>query len=246
LLGNLLFRPGKTFNLKRLKMETKEPFFTGDSTYTIFALNSDKSFLPFPINQNLFVRVMICSVLASILVIGFRKRFLILAYMTSPEVKMNPPNVLFGLDQVNGIFLAMIIIYRITFNLLPEPLSDLVDPRICYFAELMSGSYVSGTIVWRCYIAILKLLYVKAQNWMQNTLEITKLLTVLVILGLAKMALFSSVMVSSENDSYVKRSCYHRNSTDLEILYGFEVGIKAFVALNTNTDSECFVGPDKS
>ena len=206
-----------------MTMEAEQSFFTGGATFTYFKMNSDKSFLPFPINQNLFVKILVCSVLAAILILGFRKRFLILTYMLSPEVKMNPPNLLFGLDQINGIFLALIIIFRIIFNLLPEPLSDLADPRICAFAELMSGSYISSTIVWRCYTAVLKLVYLKAQNWLQNTIGVNNLLLALVIVGLGKIALFSSVMIYSENDSYIKRSCYHRNATDLEILYGFQV-----------------------
>ena len=206
-----------------LEAKSDEFFFIGGATCSIFKVNGDQSFLPFPINQHLVVRVLICSVLAAILSQGLKKRFQIFAFLRSPEVKMNPPNFLFALDQVNGVFLALIIIFRITFNLLPMPLSDLAHPKICAFAEVMSGSYISGTIVWRCYTAILKLSYVKAQIWLHNRIGVNTLLIAILILGLGKMALFSFAMSSSENDSYVKRSCFHRNAMDLEILYGFEV-----------------------
>ena len=206
-----------------MKMETQLLFFTDGATTAHFQVDGDRSFLPFPINQIMFIRLVMSLILAAILVQGLRKRFIILAYMRSPEIKMNPPNFLYSLDQANGIFLALIIIFRIIFNLLPEPMSDLVDPRICSFAELMSGFYLSGTIVWRCYIAILKLLYIKAQSWLLDRIGVNKLVALTVILGLSKMTLFSLVMINSDKDSYLKRSCYHRNAADLEILYGFEV-----------------------
>ena len=203
-------------------METEALFVNNDTCLT-FKMESDRRFLPFPLNQNIYWRLLMSTTLVAILVQGLKKRLLIAAYLRSPEVKFNPPNLLFGLDQICGIFLALGISFRIVFNLLPEPLSTLTDPSVCAFSELISGLYISGTISWRCNMAIFKLLYVKGHRWLKNSTGANNILGIQVTVGLCIMVSFSSIMINGDRDSYIKRSCYHKKTADLEILYGLEV-----------------------
>ena len=202
-------------------METEEFFFAGSANCLSFKVNSDKSFLPFPISQDLFWRLLVSALLVAIFIQGCKKRLLIAAYLRSPEIQLNPSNVFFSLEQVNGVFLALGILFRISFNVLPVPLSDLADPRVCVFAELMSGFYISGTIVWRCYMAIFKLLCVKGHKWVKN--RVRRFPVMEVAIGLSKMVLFSIVIIKGDKDNHVRRSCYHKLTDDLELLYGLEV-----------------------
>ena len=208
---------------QKADMETEKFFFSNDTACLTFKVDSDKSFLPFPLNQNLYWRLLMSAALVAILVQGYKKRLLIAAYLKSPEVKLNPPTILFGLDQVNGIFLALSILFRIAFNLLPESLSDLAYPNVCDFVELFSGLYISGTIGWRCNMAIVKLLYVKGSQWLKNNTKANKILAVQVTLVIFTMTAVSIVMVICDKDSYIKRSCYHKTAVDLEIMYGLKV-----------------------
>ena len=184
-----------------------------------FTLNSDNnSSLPFPLNLNIVLRSLISAFLLLILVAGFKQRYVIFCYMKSSEFKLNPPNILFLLDQVNGLCLALIIVFRIIFNIAPTPLSDLLGSNVvCIVAELVSGIYISGVILWRCYIAIFKLMFVKAQNWIRDKANV--LLAFVLLLGLVQIVFFRWVMVVADQDSYIKRSCYHRTASDIELLY---------------------------
>ena len=199
-------------------------FFIDDTTSLAFKADTEKSFLPFPVNQSLFCRLLISAVLVYVLVLGCKKRLLIAAYLKSPEVKLNPPNVLFCLDQVNGIFMVPMFLFFFLINTLSEPLSELTHPKVCAIAELIGGLYISGTIVWRCHIAIFKLLCVKGQRWLKRA-GANKILAIQVAVGLTIMVTSCVGMINGDKDSFLKRSCFHKMSTDLEILYGLQVSL---------------------
>ena len=188
-----------------------------------FRVVSDDQNLPFPQNLDSHWRLAINTLLLIIFVHGTRLRLVIFSYIRSEESKWSPANVLFCLDQVNGLFLAMNFGMRIGYNTLNEPMSELLSPFACSCSEFISGLFISGTIVWRCCIAIFRVLYIKAQIWLTTKVGVSKLLISMVVFGVSQMILFSLVTVNLDKYSLSKRSCYRMSNYELEIINDYQV-----------------------
>jgi len=184
---------------------------------------SGESFLPFPQNLNVWWRSLISIMLVGILVKGLGLRLKIYSYIQNSETKLNAVNVLFFLDQLNGVFLAIVLAARISFSLLTIPASELMGPLACSCYEFITGMYISGSFVWRFNIAVIRVLYIKAQNWLTMKMGVNKLLAIMIITGLGKMILLSIFMVTSDSYSYAKKSCYRWSDEAQKIIGAYQV-----------------------
>ena len=189
--------------------------------FTTFA--DENNSLPFPLNLNVIWRWLISAILAGIFVQGVRLRLKIVAYIKSPDTKLNETNILFCLDQVNGLFLAIMITCGIIFIILTEPAAKVIDPNICYFNGANQGLYMSGTFIWRCFIAIYRVLFIKAQRWLTGKMGASKMLGLMLAIGLIFMIGFTIVSVTSDRYSYSKRNCNRWSDNTLDIIKTYQV-----------------------
>lgn len=193
--------------------------------YSNFSVATNPELFPFPLNLSIIWRSVISVIILAILVQGIRLRSVIVHYIMSPETKMNATNILFCLDQANGILLAAIIILRISFIMLPFPAGDLTNNSVCRFTSYISNMYLSGTIFWRCCIAIYRALLVKAQLWLTTTIGSKKMLMTMIATGLTLILLHSSIMASLSVDSYTSRLCLRQSSMAADIVNSYKVNL---------------------
>jgi hypothetical protein len=193
--------------------------------YLNFTVFSDEKFLPFPQNLSFHWRLLFSMLLGTIFIEGTRLRLKILSYIRSPETKLNPVNILFCLDQTNGVFLALLIAARIGFCLLTVPTSEVLGPFACSCYEFAAGVYISGTFVWRFNIAVYRVLFIKAQHLLTGKIGMNNLLMIMILVGLVQIMSFSSFLVTSDNFSYSKKSCYRWSDDAQNIIGSYQVRI---------------------
>ena len=187
------------------------------------AFSDENSSLPFPLNLGIFWRLFISAVLVIIFFHGIRFRLQIVSYIRCPETKMNEVNILYCLDQINGLFLAVMLACGICFTLLTVPVAKLIDPSVCYLNGISHGLYLSGTFIWRCCIAIYRVLFIKAQRWMTDKMGQRNLLGVMIVFGLALMTGYTNVSATFNRYSYSKRSCNRWSDEDVDIIKSYQV-----------------------
>jgi len=181
--------------------------------------------LPFPLNLTFKWRLLISAVLVAIFARGVHLRMKIISYIRCPETKMNETNILFCLDQADGLFLAINLACGIIFTMMTLPISSLVDLNVCYLNGVSQGLYFSGTFVWRFWIAILRALYIKANLWLIRKIGVRNLLVVMVLIGQVFMLSFCFLAITSDKYSYSKRICYRWSDEALDIIRSYQVKI---------------------
>jgi len=179
--------------------------------------------LPFPLNLNIFWRLLISAFWAGILALGIHLRLRIFSYIQSPETKMNETNILFCLDQAGGIFLAIALVCGISFTMLTVPASSLIDFNFCDLNGVCTGLYFGGTFIWRACIAIFRVLYIKAQKWLTCKMGERNLLALMAILGLVIMIRFSILAGVTHRYSYSQRLCHRWSDEALDVLKSYQV-----------------------
>ena len=187
------------------------------------AFEDDGNSLPFPLNLNISWRWIISAVLGAIFVLGVRLRLKIVSYIRSPDTKLNETNILFCLDQVNGIFLAILLACNIIFLLLTEPAAKVIDPKFCYLNGASQSLYISGTFHWRSCIAIYRVLFIKGQKWLTENIGSNNVLALMIAVGLSFMTAFSYISVTSDRYSYSKRNCNHWSDNFVDIIKTYQV-----------------------
>ena len=193
----------------------------GVLNFTVFSHESNP--LPFPLNLNLFWRSIISAFLLAILIVGTRLRMKIVSYIRSPDTKLNETNILFCLDQVNGIFLSIMIVYSISFIMLNDSVAELIDPHACNFNSALHAMYLSGTLVWSSYIAIYRVLFIKAHRWLIEKIGSNNLLALMIASGLTVIIGYSIVVVTTDQITYSRRSCHRWTFEAGNIIESYQV-----------------------
>ena len=126
------------------------------SSVSRFAPFSERLGLPTPLNQTSGVKILIVSLLIWDLLLGFYIRRKIINYLQSRDSKQNPINYFFWIDQVNGIFLGLNIIFTLVTILTPFPVSDIVGFEACNWVDVIGCIYLTGSTFWSFNIAMLR------------------------------------------------------------------------------------------
>ena len=189
----------------------------------IFSPLPDDVGLPFPLYLNAYWRYLLAASLVIILIQGAKLRKIIISFICSPETKVGPINTLILMDQINGLVLAAGIVMRVTFILSPVPMSTVVGTWICWLANFTGNVYIAGSYIWGCYIALFRVLYIKAQDWLKNKIGIGNLLLKMLIAGIFQVLLFSISLAITDNENSTKKMCAHLSDVDLDILDGYKV-----------------------
>ena len=115
--------------------------------------------LPFPLNLSQNVRIGIAICIVVILIGGLLLKKIIFDYLRSPDTHLNPINLLIWVDLTFG---AIAFIF-------PEPISKILGQGFCDWVPLFGCLNVTGSIIWRCQLAVLRILFIKAQDWVKST-----------------------------------------------------------------------------
>jgi len=111
---------------------------------------------PVPLNQTKAIRALVFGFLSVNLLIGLKIRRKMIKHLQSSELRRNPINYFFWLDQLNGGFLGLSIIFTMFVILLPFPISDIIGYQLCNWADLFGCFYLSGSSFWSCGIALIR------------------------------------------------------------------------------------------
>jgi hypothetical protein len=144
---------------------------------------NDSDGLPFPLYINGYWKALISTVLLCTLIEGTRLRIVILSYLSSPDTKLGSVNYLIWIDQINGFFLGYTIVARIMFIVSPYPVSDLLGFDFCKLNVFFISVYLSASNVWSCFIAIFRVVFIKAQNWLSTQIGEINLLKIMIGFG---------------------------------------------------------------
>jgi hypothetical protein len=188
-----------------------------------FSPLSDQDGLPFPLYLHLAWKVILAISLLFTLIEGTKLRMIIIAYIKSPETKLGPINYLIWVDEINGIFLGMNILFRIIFILSPEPVNILFGSQFCDFADFIGLVSLSGSYLWGCYIALFRVLFIKAQNWLKKSIGIKNLLRLMLCVGTIHGFIFATTFFFTDEESFIKKICYHLSIKDLTIMQDYQV-----------------------
>ena len=149
----------------------KDPNVENDYNVTYFHRNPT---VPFPVNLSYEWKISVIVLYAFFLLSGFGFRGIIFSYLTQPDTKQYPINFLLLLDQCNGMFFGLTLIFEISTLYLEYPLRDVLGDNFCKWIRFPVTSYAYGCLIWGCFIALYRILYIKANNWF--IYKVTKLL----------------------------------------------------------------------
>ena len=159
-----------------------------DHCVSRFSQFSDNDGTPFPQNQPVSVRFAISSALTLNLCLGLFIRSKIIKYLLTVESKKNPINYFIWLDQLNGGFLGLNIVFYAVTIVLPFPLSSIIGYESCNWADLPGSFYLAGSAQWSCTIALIRVLYLKAPQWIKRNLESNHFMVILALSELLYLA----------------------------------------------------------
>jgi hypothetical protein len=188
-----------------------------------FTILSESEGLPFPLYLHLVWRVLLVLSLLFTLIEGIQLRKVIVDFAISPESKLGPINYVILIDQVNSLFLGMSIIFQITANICPVPLSVLMGNEFCNFVHFIGAIYLGGSSIWGCFIALFRVLFIKAQNWLTCSVGVNRLLIAMLTLGALQIFLFAGVSFQIDGESLTKKLCSHLSFIDMAIIQDYEV-----------------------
>ena len=198
---------------------------TAEQNFNISSFHNNYDDLPFPMYLNSFWKIVIVISLLITLNEGTRLRAIIIQYIRAPETKLGPINYLICLDQLDGLFLAILILIRILFILSPVPVSQIFGSNFCYLTEFIGGLVLGGTVYWSCCIAVFRVIFVKAQNWLQNKIGVKNLLTFMVGFGVCQLLVFGYLLVQFDDESSLRKSCFHQSNFNSQILIDAQVSL---------------------
>ncbi len=74
-----------------------------------------------------------------------------------------------------------------------------------------------------CLLAIYRILYIKAQNWVKNKAGEKRLLRIFLIFGLLLHGSVSYLVFQVDDESVMAKMCNHQTEEDIEILRNYNV-----------------------
>jgi hypothetical protein len=184
---------------------------------------SESEGLPFPLYLHLVWRTLLVLSLMFTLIEGLKLRKVILDFIISPESKLGPINVMILVDQINGLCLGISIIFQITANICPVPLSILLGNEFCNFVQFIGTFYLGGSSIWGSFIALFRVLFIKAQNWLTKSVGVQRLLIILLTFGALENFLFAGVSFQIDGGSPTKKLCYHLSFSDMAVIQDYQV-----------------------
>jgi hypothetical protein len=182
--------------------------------------------MPFPLSMPYLVRITISLFLMSVILAGLKTRKVIFNYLTAPETKMIPINVLILINLISSTLFSTTNFTFIMIAIINHlPFSCLLGDKSCKWIAFSGCLGFTGSIIWTCLIAVSRIFYIKAQNWVKFKIGEQRLLTYLVSIGIFLQLTLSTFIFYFDDASFLNKMCSHRSSEDLEIIHTYMVNI---------------------
>jgi hypothetical protein len=97
--------------------------------------------------------------------------------------------------------------------------------RFCNWIDLPSCLYIVGAVVWSSLIALYRVLFVRAQNWMRDRIGKRKLFKVMLVIGIVLILIFSFLLAIFDSKNTTERMCFHYSIDDVNIIMDYNVSI---------------------
>ena len=196
---------------------------TNISKIVNFSPLSERKGLPFPLYLNFIWRALLVLSFLLTLTEGAQLRKVIVNFVISPESKLGPINYMILVDQINGLFLGVNIIFQIVVIICPVPLSIVLGAEFCDFLKFVSSVYPGGSCIWGCFIALFRVLFIKGQHCLTESVGVRHLLFIMLIYGSLQIVLFAATSFQLDGESLSKKLCYHLSLNDLTIIQDYQV-----------------------
>ena len=197
-------------------MSTNVSFFVSEDIPKPLFLTYFQTSQPFPLNLHYSLRVLIAAWLLLILIGGLKVRHIIYNYLHSSDTKFNPINGLAYAHLLSGTLLGSSnLIFGIASILISEPLSSYFGEDKCGWMKLSGCLNLHGSIIWTSLIAICRILYIKAHNWIKYDLGDKILFVVILNIGLCLQLIPSMVCSYYDDASMSWKLCSHQSQEDI-------------------------------
>ena len=209
-------------------MPKSELFLTADNSShewptspIVFNYSND---LPFPLSLPYHLRVIFGTYQIAIILGGLICRRIILRYISAPETKTNAINSLIWFEQLNAaIFGSFNLILAAVLLIFKTPLRAEFGNNFCNWIPLAGCINLSGGYIWSCLIAIYRILYIRAQQWVKYKIGERRLLTGFIYIGFVLQLMLSLTIFYFDDESLVGKACNHYSADDLEIMLQYKV-----------------------
>jgi hypothetical protein len=189
--------------------------------------------LPYPLYLAYHWKCLITILHVIALAFGFKLRWIIFKYLTSPESN-GPLNRLIWMDQINGLFFGTVLMIKIFAINCPNALSELLGDTFCVFFDLLGTTFVAGSVIWTCFIAFFRIAFIKAQNWVKLYIGEIALLNLFLAMGVILNLVLAALIATFDSKSAGKKICRHLSSQEIKILQQYQV-ILVFIDYTINT-----------
>jgi len=173
--------------------------------------------LPFPLNAGFHNKLLIIIYLITNFILGCLLRFNIISFTHSLNGNENPINLFIWYDQLNGIFMALNIVYTLTILHLPFPLSSIIGNDACNMADLIGNLYLFGQAVWSCFIAVYRVFYIRFQNLFSSGIKTSRFIFLLSFLG-HTFIISSATTIAYYDKGILFKMCTHSSVEKVAIL----------------------------
>jgi hypothetical protein len=181
--------------------------------------------LPFPLNASYSTRIVSGLSMVAIILSGLWLKKIIAQYLRSPDTKMNPINSLIWMDQLNSICFGT---FNLTFGafafLLHSPIRDVLGESFCDWIPLLGCLSNIGSVIWSCLLAVYRIVYIKAQNWVNYKAKQKRLLIIFLAFGLILQFSTSCFVFVMDDETVMAKICSHHTEEDIEIMRNYKVG----------------------
>ena len=180
--------------------------------------------LPFPLSLPYLLRMIFGAYHLVIMTGGLLFRKIILQYIHAPETRTNMINSLIWFEQLNGaIFGSFNLILAAVLLMLRSSLRDNLGNHFCNWIPLAGCINLTGGYVWSCLIAIYRIFYIRAQQWVKYKIGEQKLLALFITMGFFMQLLLSVTIFYFDDESLVSKACNHFSADDLEVMLQYKV-----------------------
>jgi hypothetical protein len=202
-------------------MAQRISFFVSDKHFVNTSVLSIREFeenLPFPLSLPYVMRSSLAGYFFLVLVLGLKCRKILFDFLTSSETKLIPINGLVFANLLSGTFFGTInLSFTIIALILSVPVKNILDEHACNMIALSGCFHLIGLIIWNCFIAVCRILYIKAQNLMKYELGELRFFAVFISLGIVLQLSLSIFLFYFEDGNFLGKLCNHQSAQDLEI-----------------------------
>jgi hypothetical protein len=179
--------------------------------------------LPFPQNLPYTGKLIVGIYYLAIVFIGLLLRKIIFTYMVKSDHRNSPINTLFWIDQLNSLSFGLTLAVMAFAFLLPQPLREIFGDGFCNWIPITGCFYMLGQVLWGCFIAVYRILYIKAHKWVKFKVGENNLLKIFLILGFVLQITSSFLLFYFDNESIQSKTCNQYSGKKLEILLMYQV-----------------------